>query len=174
MPTSQNGWPALDAGSPSLYIWTIPTKEGDVHVRLRNGSAGFLLCHFALWWAEKVEPIYGKVVDDWGYAWRPIRGQVSGLSNHASGTAIDLNATRHPLGTLTLLARQVQLVLVRTRIYGGALRWGGAYVGRKDQMHAEVNAPLSTAEKVARRLMETPRGRRILDANPGQRRVILS
>lgn len=174
MPTSQNGWPALDAGSPLLYTWSIPTREGVVRLRLRNGSAGFLLCHFILWWADVIEPVFGKLLDDWGWAWRPIRGQVSGLSNHSSGTAADVNATRHPLGTRTLPAKTVAQVLARVLIYRGTLRWGGQYSGRVDQMHVEVNAPLTAVETRARALMDSPRGKRILDANPSQRAVILS
>ena len=174
MAVSQNGWPALDASSPLLTTWNIPTKEGVVRLRLRNGSAGFLLCHFVLWWAETIEPVYGKVLDDWGWAYRPIRGQSTGLSNHASGTAADVNATRHPLGTLTLSRWQQVKIRARILIYGGALRWGGSYTGRVDQMHVEINTSLSGAEKVAKRLMKSPRGKRILDANPLQAAVILS
>lgn len=175
MTTSQNGWPTLSAESPSLVTWIIPTKQGPVRIRLRNGSAGFILVHFALWWADKVEPLVGKILDDWGWAPRPIRGSTE-ISNHASGTALDLNATRWPLGTTYMPASMVARIRIRLRamIYRGALRWGGDYHSRKDQMHTEINVTLSAAEKVARRLMKTPRGRRILKANPGQQKVILS
>lgn len=174
MPSSANGWPALEAGSPQLYTWSIPTREGSAYIKLRNGSAGFLICHFILWWAETIEPVFGKLLDDWGWAWRPIRGQVSGLSNHASGTAADINATRHPLGTRTMSAKSIALILARILIYRGTLRWGGQYSGRVDQMHVEINAPLSAVEKRARALMDSPRGKRILAANPIQTAVILS
>lgn len=174
MATSQNGWPVLTPGDPLLYTWTIPTKRGDVRVRLRNGSAGFLLAHFALWFAEHVEPIAGGVMDDWGHAIRPIRGKTSGYSNHASGTAIDLNATRHPLGkrgTFSLV--QQARIRVRLAVYGGALTWGGAW-RRPDEMHVEVAKPLITAERLARRMSRWPMGKRILAANPSQRAVIFS
>jgi len=172
--TSQNGWDALLGSSSLLYTWTIPTKDGDVRVRLRNGSAGFLLVHFLLWWAEVLEPLVGKILDDWGYAYRAIRGQTTGLSNHASGTAVDANATKHPLGTRTLTKVQKAAIWLRLKIYGGCLRSGAFYSGRVDEMHTEINAPIDQCEKVARRLMNTPRGRRILKANPTQRAVILS
>ena len=174
MSTSQNGWPALSSDSSDLVTWTIPTKQGPVRIRLRNGSAGFLICHFLLWYAEVVEPLVGKVLDDWGYAYRVIRGQVSGLSNHASGTAADANATKHPLGTRTLTKIQRAAIWARLKIYRGCLRHGAFYSGRVDEMHVEINAPLPAVEKVARRLMNTPRGKRILKANPAQRAVILS
>lgn len=180
MPTSQNGWPALESSSPLLRTWTIPAKTGEVKLRLRNGSAGFLICHFLLWLAEVIEPMAGKVLDDWGYAYRVIRGQTTGLSNHAAGCAADANALRHGLGSRGTFAYLVKGVPAATRIrarlliYTGALRWGGDYVSRADEMHIEVNTSLEKAEKVARRLMKTPRGKRLLAANPGQAEVILS
>jgi len=180
MATSQNGWPVLAADSPKLHTWVIPAKGGDSRIRLRNGSAGFILAHFLLWLAEVIEPLSGKVLDDWGYAFRPIRGQSSGYSNHASGTAADANATQHVLGRSGTFAYRVKgrvaaaRIRTRLRFYGGAIRWGGDYSGRKDEMHFEIVAALGVCEKVARRLMKTPRGRRILKANPGQRAVIES
>lgn len=173
MTTSQNGWPALATDSPTLHTWVIPARTGAFRLRLRNGSAGFLLAYFALWFAERVQRV-AKVADDWGYAFRTIRGDETNLSNHASGTAMDLNATRHPLGAVgTFSARKVRRIhrkLDRVR----ALRWGGDYSRRKDEMHFEIVQDLAFCERRAKRLMRTPRGLRILHANPGQRRVINS
>jgi hypothetical protein len=173
--TAQNGWPALDQSSPLLHTWVIPAKNGTSRIRLRNGSAGFLLAHYLLWYAEAVEPLVGPVLDDWGYAYRMVRGSETDLSNHCAGCAADTNATRHPLGKVgTFTAAQDAAIRKRLRIYSGSLRWGGDYLGRKDEMHVEVIGTLEAAEKVARRLMSTPRGKRVLAANPGQREVILS
>lgn len=175
MATSQNGWPALAADSSNLHTWVIPAKNGHLRIRLRNGSAGFLLCHFLLWWSERLDDLtHPHPADDWGYAWRAIRGQTTGLSNHASGTAVDADATQWPLGTEHMSAAMKARIRLRLKIYRGCLRWGGDYSGRKDQMHTEINAPLSQVELRARLLMSTPRGKRILEANPGQRAVILS
>lgn len=170
---SQNGWPALSSSSSLLYTWSIPTKAGVVRLRLRNGSAGFLLCHMLLWIADVIEPLVGAVLDDWGYADRLVRGSETTLSNHASGTAADANATRHPLGRVGTWVQAARIRL-RLKLYAGAIRWGGDYHGRVDEMHFEINVPLAPVEKVARRLMKTPRGRKILAANPSQRAVILS
>lgn len=176
MATSQNGWPVLEYGDPRLYTWIVPAKTGEFRIRTRNGSAGFILMHFALWWAERVEPVAGKILDDWGHAVRTIRGKTSGYSNHASGTAVDLNATRWPLGTTHMPQRMMAKIRVRLRLrlYAGCLRWGGDYSGRKDQMHTEINRDLAACEKTARRLMKTKRGKRLLAANPTQKAVILS
>lgn len=174
MSTSQNHWPALATDSPKLHSWRIPGS--DTKLRLRNGSAGFLLCHLALWFDQVVEDVDGIRLDDWGYAFRPVRGYTTTLSNHASGTAMDLNATKHPLGQVgTFNVRDRTLITRRVnRFFGGAIRWGGTYTGRKDEMHFEINVPLDIAERKARALLESPRGKRILAANPGQRAVILS
>jgi D-alanyl-D-alanine carboxypeptidase len=176
MATSQNGWPALAGDSSKLYTWLVPAKNGHFKIRLRNGSAGFLLVHWLLWFSERVEDLTGGQLDDWGYAYRPIRGDETGLSNHSSGTAVDMNATRHPLGAVNTF-KLWQRIRIRARLkapFYGTLRWGGDYRNRKDEMHVEINAPLDRVEKRARRLMKTDRGQRVLNANPSQRRVILS
>lgn len=172
--TSVNGWPVLQAGSPKLHTWVIPARTGEVRIRLRNGSAGFLLAHFLLWFAEVVEPLRGGITDDWGWAVRPVRGMTTGYSNHSSGCAADVNATKHPLGAEgTFTPRQVRLIRRRLR-WMGVLVWGGNYHFRKDPMHFEIVQPLDVCERRARRLTRTPRGIRILRANPGQRKVIYS
>lgn len=174
VPTSVNGWPVLQATSPLLHTWVIPARTGEVRIKLRNGSAGFLLAHFLLWFAERVEPLRGGITDDWGYARRPVRGQSTGFSNHAAGCAADVNATKHPLGVAGTF-RPWQVKRIRRRLgWMRVLAWGGNYTRRKDEMHFEIAQPLDVCERRARRLMRTPRGQRILRANPGQRRVILS
>lgn len=174
MATSQNGWPALAADSAKLYTWTVP--GGGRKLRLRNGSAGFLLIHLALWFDQKVEDVDGGILDDWGYAYRPVRGYEAGLSNHASGTAMDLNATRHVLGADDTFSDADEALILRrvNGFFGDLIRWGGEYRGRKDEMHWEIDAPLAACEKRARALLDSPRGKRILAANPTQRAVILS
>jgi hypothetical protein len=175
MSTSQNGWPVLEPDSHRLHSWVIPAKSGTVTIRLREGSAGFLLAHLLLWFADVVEPLRGKVLDDWGYAFRPIRGATTGWSNHASGTAADANSTKHPL-SLRGTFKPLQYAKIRTRLllYRGCIRWGGDYVNRADEMHFEINKPLARCEHRARRLSRSPRGKRLLKANPGQRDVIFS
>lgn len=172
MPTSQNGWPVLAATSPLLHTWDLP--RSGTRLRIRNGSAGFLLVHLALWFDKKLEDLDEPLLDDWGYAYRPVRGY-SDWSNHASGTAIDLNATDHPLAVdHTFTGAEERAIRHRLTLYAGAIRWGGNYSGRLDAMHFELNRDLGYCEKVARQLLDSPRGERILRDNPGQRAVILS
>lgn len=174
MANSYNGWSALDSGSSKLHKWVIPGTNR--HFVLRNGSAGFLLAHFILWYHEKIHRLdeTGSVWDEWAYAYRPVRGSTTRLSNHASGTAVDLNATKYPLGTTLMLAWRRAQIRARLVKYRGTIKWGGDYEGRKDEMHFEINRPLPFCERRARKLMNTKRGKRIIKANQNQRQVILS
>lgn len=172
MSTSQNGWPALASNSPYLWTWTL--ADG-TRLRLRGGCAGFCLVHLASRFDRRVEALKEPVLDDWGYAFRPVRGYVTTLSNHASGTAEDLNSTDHGLGAEhTFTPKEVDTIHHLLAAYEGCIRWGGDYEGRKDPMHFEINKPLREVNRVAIRLMNTPRGTEILKLNPGQRAVILS
>lgn len=132
---SGNGW--IASKDPNeIKIKSFPIAGTNIKVRCQE-TAGIILAAFAAEFHQKVEPIDEGVLDDWGYAYRPVRGQTTGLSNHASGTAIDLNATQHPLGkegTFTIQQRVMLQQLIKK--YG--LRWGGMYVNRKDEMHVEI------------------------------------
>lgn len=177
MSTSQNGWLALASDSPLLYTWNLPGSE--TRLRLRNGSAGFLLVHNLVFFDRRVEGIDDNYndgdLDDWGYAFRSVRGYSTTLSNHSSGTALDANATDHPLGVDgTFSVDQERLIRRRLKRYDGAIRWGGDYHGRQDEMHFEIDASLPYCERVARELLDTPIGVAVLQANPGQKKVILS
>lgn len=131
---SQNGW---TANRRDLCRWfRIPGTN--VSLLLRSDYAGPLLAAFSELFHLRVEPI--KDPGCWSYAERPVRGSTTTLSNHASGTAVDLNAPRHPLGRRgTFSAAQTVELRRLLRLTGGALRWGGDYRTRADEMHFELN-----------------------------------
>lgn len=134
MPKSQNGYPANNRSLVSSRVIPGTSRK----IALRNGPAGDLLLWFAAAFDRHVEDIEAPVLDDWGYAERPIRGGTQ-LSNHASGTAIDLNATRHPLGARgTFSPARAAAIRVLLNSCEGCVRWGGDYTGRKDEMHFEI------------------------------------
>jgi hypothetical protein len=135
--TSQNGWPANNRSLVSRR--TIPGTATSLTVR--NGAPGDLLLEVASLFDRLVQDLDRLPLDDWGYAERPIIGATT-LSNHASGTAIDLNATRWPLGSpasVNLNQAQIDTVHQILAATGGVVRWGGDYSGRKDPMHFEIN-----------------------------------
>lgn len=178
MSKSQNGYPVLTWDE--TFKWDLPLRNGPKrHVVLKPGDVGFVLAYFAVWYHERVDNINIGIWDEWGWASRPIRGD-SDISNHASGTAIDLNATKHPLGvrgTLKfLVGRGSRVELAEERIrrvlnrkFDNTIRAGLNYTGRADEMHYEADEPYSSFFIVAKRLRKTRRGKRILKANPGYR-----
>lgn len=148
MPFSQNGY---SAGNEHL-LTTIEIPGG--RLRVRKGPVAVIFEYLAQRFNDEVEPIKGPVLDDWGYAYRDIRDGVS-LSNHASGTAIDLNAVQHPLGrSNTFAPHEVDAIHAILRDLDGVVRWGGDYSGRKDEMHFEINASAKRVTEVAARIQE--------------------
>jgi hypothetical protein len=137
MTLSQNGWRANDRSLVSSRLIPGTTTK----VTIRNGPAGDLLLEVASLFDRLVQDIDPPPLDDWGYAERPVRGSTA-ISNHASGTAIDLNATRWPLGSMpskNLNPDQIATVQRIVKATNGAVRWGGNYTGRKDPMHFEIS-----------------------------------
>lgn len=175
MPQSQNGWPVLDADQ--IRVWALPDRNGKplrypggdiVQLPLARGAAGFILAHTALWYHERVESLTTqRQHDEWGWAPRDIRGS-STISNHASGTAMDLNATLHPMGvpTLNTMTHEKVATIHRHLRWLRVLRWGGDYVTRPDAMHWEVDASPARVRLRVARLLLTKRGRRIHKLNP--------
>ncbi len=133
--TSPNGWPASeDRKALGIETFTVPGTK----IRFACAKAvAPILVSFAKDFHELVEPIDEGQLDDWGYAFRQTRGSDRILSNHASGTAIDLNAIKHPLGkSNTFNKHQRNTINLLITKYG--LTWGGNYKRRKDDMHFEI------------------------------------
>lgn len=133
--TSPNGWPASENRKTiGIETFTVPGTK----IRFACAKAvAPILVSFAKDFHELVEPIDIGQLDDWGYAFRQTRGSDKILSNHASGTAIDLNAIKHPLGkSNTFNKDQRNTINLLITKYG--LTWGGNYKRRKDDMHFEI------------------------------------
>ena len=149
MTKSQNGWPA-SKDEKEIDIKVFKIKGTDRKMRLQK-DAGVILAAFAAEFHAQVEPIDEGVFDDWAYAYRNVRLSDSELSNHASGTAIDLNATKHPLGAQNTFTKQ-QAATIRELCKKYGIRWGGDYSKRKDEMHFEI---IETPEQVKARITKT-------------------
>lgn len=147
--TSQNGWPASpNPDDIDVMQFTVAFQRGSFPVPLSRHAAAALL-RMAEWWDKNIEPI--TVI--YGYNFRNVRGASAKLSNHASGTAIDLNPEKHPLesgantGVDEFGAKAVgtvpaaKVAALRAKAAELGLRWGGDYPGRKDEMHFEVISP---------------------------------
>lgn len=166
MTTTPNGWPVVPATATRKLV--IPGTGR--HLFVLDGPAAMVLGHYALWYHEKLERLDIGVWDEWGWADRPQRGTISVPSEHGAAVAIDLNATRHPMGVepLSTLTR-LQVARIRRRLakrYRGLIEWGGEW-SRPDAMHYQLVRRPELLAKLATDLVHTPRGRRLLAANPG-------
>jgi hypothetical protein len=136
MLTSANGWPASqDQAAIGIKSYKVPGTN--LKIRCAEKVAP-LLVHFAAEFNELIEPIDGGTFDDWSYAFRKVRGSDTVVSNHSSGTAIDLNASRHPLGQVGTF-EPGKVPMLRALAHKWGLKWGGDYQSRKDEMHFEIS-----------------------------------
>ena len=144
---SSNGWPASkDPAVIGIKSFKVPGT--DLKIRCAEKVAP-LLIGLASEFHETIEPIDKGTLDDWGYAFRMIRGSTDSLSNHSSGTAIDLNATKHPLGKENTFSPEDAAKCIALAAKWGC-RWGGTY-RRKDDMHFEIALnPKQTKELIAK------------------------
>lgn len=142
---SQNSWTANDRGVIASY--QLPGGR----VALRAGDVSVVLLWVANRFHETVEPLRWPGV--WGYAERAIRGSTTTLSNHASGTAVDLNAPAHPLAQRGTFSR-VQVAAIRNIVdyCEGVIRWGGDYTSRADEQHFEINAGAAAVARIAEKI----------------------
>jgi sporulation protein YlmC with PRC-barrel domain len=147
---SQNGWPAYDhtrnftrCEASGFALWAA------------NDDVAVIFCDIIEWFNENIEPLAQKLLDDWSYANRLVRGSTSVVSNHGSATAIDLNAVRHPRGVRNTFANSdVKKIHEKLKEYDGVIRWGGDYTGTVDDMHFEINKGKAATKAVADRIRE--------------------
>lgn len=148
MPKSQNGWTA----SPDLKTRVIKPVSG-LSLRIAdNDNLEVIFTYVAQQFDAKIEKIVGGELDDWGFAYRANRNDPNSLSNHSSGTAIDLNATQHPNGVATartFSAAEIAKIHDFLDDLDEVVRWGGDYKGTPDSMHFEINVPPSSPKVAA-------------------------
>lgn len=99
---SYNGWSAAPGWSVAGgQLATLIVAGESFSPGVRAGDAHTVLEYVAQQLNARVEPVYAPgwhEADDWGYSYRANTNNPSQLSCHASGTAFDYNATRHPNG----------------------------------------------------------------------------
>jgi len=132
---SQNNWIA-SKDATEINIVSVPIKGTTIKVRCAKAVAP-LIVSFCADFHDLIEPIDDGKLDDWGYCFRNVRGSTDKLSNHSSGTAVDLNATKHPLGKAgTFPSEKVPMIRALAKKYG--MIWGGDFRHRPDEMHFEI------------------------------------
>lgn len=156
MGTSQNGWPASrDPSSISVKPFTVAGRSFPGGVKA--GSVATVLRYVASQYHLRVESLYygSTDKDDWGYSYRRIGGS-SVLSNHSSGTAIDVNATTNAQGSgFSHTYAQVKVIRAILREVGGVVVWGGDF-RHSDPMHFEIKGSGAAVKAVAARLVSPP------------------
>lgn len=167
---SQNGWPVItpeDMAAGALRYWVIPGKARDITFPLLPGAPGFVLAHWCLYFDREIEDLEASVGDDHGWSHRAIGG-TDEWSNHASATAVDLNALKHPQGvrgTFTT-TQQYKILDALDRRYRAVIRPGLTFRTTADDMHFELATGLILVRELAATLFYTPRGIVLREANP--------
>lgn len=140
MTTSYNGWTAGTREAAGVVIKTVPGTSVALPL---NKDCADLLVWVAEQFHETVEPLNPGWC--WGWADRLVRGSTR-VSNHASGTAMDLNAPKHPLGkrgTFTAVQeRRIRAIVAKAAV----VTWGGDYRARADEMHFEISDGATRAQ----------------------------
>lgn len=151
MANSQNGWPASRdreaIGVRPFAVHGVAFPGG-----VKSGDVATVLAYVADQFHRRVEPLVSGWC--WGHAYRDVTAG-SSLSNHASGTAMDINAPRHPYDVRGTFSG-VQRATIRAILdeVSNTVRWGGDYRGTPDEMHFEINAGATAVAAVARRLRQ--------------------
>lgn len=146
---SQNGWPASKLRD-DIHVKNYIVPGTTRHIACSKIVAP-LMVGFASEFHRLIEKIDTGTFDDWGYHFALIPGSQS-LSNHCSGTAMDINALAHPWKRRgTFPAGHIPMIRALCKKYG--LRWGGDYVhGFIDEMHFEININKEQAQTLIIRL----------------------
>lgn len=155
MTTSYNGWFASEnpdaIGIVPLVVAGEPFTPG-----VRGGDVKTVLQYVATQFHLRVEPLVRSdwhQADDWGWYYRANVNNPSVLSCHSSGTAIDINATRHPNGRAgTFTYAQIRVIRAILSEVSGVVRWGGDFSGTPDDMHWEICKDAAAVAIVARNL----------------------
>lgn len=150
MSRSENGWPVIESQSdPKLTVIRIPgTGTPGIPLRVQKDCAPILAYVASRVHLEVTNLKQGNkpgVQDEGGYNLRTIDGGVH--SNHASGTAIDLNWTKYPMFKRKMTKKQRAAAEAIESELQEVIRWGGSYrPSRVDEMHWEIRPGVSAVE----------------------------
>lgn len=155
LPTSINRWRVLTGYSdPHLRTAVVPGTKRSITMR-KNVLPIFLA--YASEYHTKIAPIDKGTLDDWGFSYRIARAS-SSWSDHASGTALDLNATKEGAQgpnnfdwwnsgghakTMRALLKKYEILM-----WGGSTQLGGDYQQPKnwDWMHVALKPGTNSAQ----------------------------
>ena len=158
MATSYNGWTA-SRDPDELDIDKAFTAAGRKFPGgVKRGPVSVVLRYVIEQFNKRVEPVdLYDPGDEWGYVYKQSANASSLVSCHSSGTAVDINATRHPNGTpaaKTFTADQIKTIKAILVEVDGTVRWLGE-AKTPDPMHFEISGDEAAVARVAGRLLST-------------------
>lgn len=160
---SYNGWLASRNASDFGGLEDLIIAGEFFAPGVRAGDVHTVLQYVAEQMHRRVEPVVKggwHTADDWGYSYRTNRN-ANNLSCHASGTAIDYNATRHPNGVAgTFSAAQVSEIRKILAEVNNVVKWGGDFSGTKDEMHFEIRGNDQVVAAAVHRIRNVPAGKK--------------
>ncbi len=152
MTASYNGWPA--SSSPSAIginqNWE-PIRGHKFPQGTKSGDVETVFTYLVRQLDERVEPIEEYAPgDEWGYSYRANVNNPSQLSCHASGTAIDYNATQHPNRVDYTWSREQTRIIhqIINDELDGVVKWLEGW----DEMHFEIRGTTAQVAAVAKKI----------------------
>jgi hypothetical protein len=142
-----NDWPEKNIIKVSIPVKSVLGRNGPLEFEFHRLAADQLI---AMWLEWEKEGLLDRILTfDGSFVPRFIRGSTRTLSNHAFGTAFDINAQFNPLGrepaAMGAKGCVRELVPIANR-FGFA--WGGHFNKRPDGMHFEVARIIRPGEMV--------------------------
>lgn len=132
---TENGWYQIPASQTVRAV--VPGTKA-VRLEIQQGIPATIINAWAAWYHKNVEDIeynYNNGArDDW--AWSATNDVWN--SNHLSGTAIDLNATKYPWGTYRMPQDKINKVREGLKLFEGTIFWGRDW-SKPDEMHFQLN-----------------------------------
>ena len=134
---TRNGYPVLATSEEAVPLAFITGRVAPFALGIFEA--------FCTRFATEVEPI--DPAQSWGYARRQV-GDTTTWSEHAAGTAIDLNATDHPQHQTTYPeAKRVALLMLLADF--PRIEWGGTWPAASlDEMHFELRQEAAVSTKM--------------------------
>jgi hypothetical protein len=156
---SYNGF-AASIDAPSIGVQPFTVAGVDFPGGVRGGDVATVLRYVATQYHARVQPLASPGC--WGWSYRQNRN-ANNLSCHASGTAIDINAPKHPNGieaSENFTARQIaeiHAILAEVDELDDTVHWGGDWHKINglipDPMHFEIHGhDLAMLARVAARI----------------------
>lgn len=138
---SQNGYSVISRDQCKFY------DVSGIRLPLRKDDCGYVLARFSRQFEKRVETL--GHTETFGHSERKISG-TDEWSNHASGTAVDLNSSKHPMGAENTFsdAKEIEIFKLLDD-FDDVVRWGGTYRYTVDEMHFEIVKPYDAVRLLA-------------------------